>query len=270
MSYTDLIPSNLFAEVQRRLSNLAKQEDVRILLAVESGSRAWGFPSVDSDLDCRFMYARPQHRYLEILPHRDVIELPLDGLFDINGWDIGKALRLLLKSNAVVSEWLESPIVYCSEPDVVSGLRELADAVLTPDRLRFHYLGLAERQWSTSIAERTAVVRKKYLYALRPALALRHLRMHATRPPMAMEALLDATSIPVRARELIDAFITEKRAGRELGRSAPVPEFDTLITGEIAAARALAEQGPRPINQREIDAANRLFQKIVGKTLESQ
>ncbi len=86
-----------------------------MLLAIESGSRAWGFPSPDSDYDCRFIYVRRRDDYLTLYPPRDVIEFPLEGELDINGWDLGKALRLLLKGNAVVIEWLTSPYAYAGD-----------------------------------------------------------------------------------------------------------------------------------------------------------
>ena len=114
--------------------------------------------------------------YLALLPRRDVIERPIDGVFNFNGWDVGKALRLMLKGNAVLFEWLESPIYYHSEPPVVAALRSLADRVLDADNLRSHYPRVAEGQWLRWIAGRETVPRKKYLYALRPALVLWHLR----------------------------------------------------------------------------------------------
>lgn len=80
---------------------------MRFLIAVESGSRAWGFPSPDSDYDIRFIHIHPRDWYLSLQPGRDVIERPIIDNIDLNGWDLRKALGLLLKSNAVVSEWLE-------------------------------------------------------------------------------------------------------------------------------------------------------------------
>src|SRR5476651_1701297 len=101
--------------VDARLGSVAERESAVVLLAVESGSRAWGFPSPDSDYDCRFIYARARDDYLRLYPPRDVIEFPLDRVLDVNGWDLAKALRLLLKGNAVVIEWLTSPFVYAGD-----------------------------------------------------------------------------------------------------------------------------------------------------------
>ena len=82
------------------------------MLAVESGSRAWGFASTDSDYDVRFIYIRPRDFYLKLESTRDVIEIPIEGAFDINGWDLNKTLRLAYKSNPTLFEWSSSPVVY--------------------------------------------------------------------------------------------------------------------------------------------------------------
>jgi predicted nucleotidyltransferase len=98
--------------IKKKLEEIEKAENVKIILAVESGSRAWGFESKDSDYDVRFIYIRKTEDYLKLEGNRDVIEWQLDDLLDINGWDIQKALRLLYKSNPVLFEWCHSPIVY--------------------------------------------------------------------------------------------------------------------------------------------------------------
>ena len=100
------------ALIQEKLHEIEKRENCRILLAVESGSRAWGFASPDSDYDVRFIYVRDKESYLKLNRPRDVIELPINDVLDINGWDVEKALKLLHKSNPTVFEWCSSPIVY--------------------------------------------------------------------------------------------------------------------------------------------------------------
>src|SRR5262245_38910826 len=95
-------------EVHRRLARIETENDARILFAVESGSRAWGFHSPDSDYDVRFLYVRSQDAYLGLYPPRDVIETPIEGLYDVNGWDLGKAMRLMIRGNSVIQEWLAS------------------------------------------------------------------------------------------------------------------------------------------------------------------
>lgn len=106
------LSNSTVAEVDQALDTIEREQAVTIPLAVESGSRAWGFPSPDSDYDCRFIYVRRFDSYLTPWPMRDVIEVPLERELDLNGWDLGKALKLMLKGNAVILEWLQSPVIY--------------------------------------------------------------------------------------------------------------------------------------------------------------
>lgn len=248
------------AEVHRRLSAIETDNDVRILLAVESGSRAWGFESPDSDYDVRFIYVRPREWYLRLERSRDVIETPIDLPWDINGWDITKSLGLMLKSNAVVLEWLTSPIVYAEDTAATSLLRAFADEVLQPSALKHHYRRLAVRHWSEFIDGRTEVVRKKYLYALRPALMLMYLRLHSGVPPMSLPALVAGLPLDDEVRDAIDAFIVAKRRANERGPGERVPLFDQIITHEIEAAEFVDTQAPAPALT---DKANRLFLQIL-------
>ena len=85
-------------EILQRLSDIEAKYDVKILLAVESGSRAWGFESKDSDYDVRFIYVHRKDWYLSLIEGRDVIEeLDPDGVLDLAGWDLKKALLLMGK-----------------------------------------------------------------------------------------------------------------------------------------------------------------------------
>ena len=127
------------SRAEAALATVEQEDGVRILLAIESGSRAWGFPSRDSDYDVRFIFVRPLSAYLSIVPPRDVIERPIDAELDLGGWDLRKALGLMVRSNAVVLEWLASPVVYQSEPAAVLALNNLARGAAHPPALAYHY-----------------------------------------------------------------------------------------------------------------------------------
>src|SRR5438105_459905 len=129
--------------IQRELDRIETEQNVRILYAVESGSRAWGFDSPDSDYDVRFIYIRPVREYLRVSPPRDVIELPITETLDVNGWDIYKALELYRKSNPPLLEWLNSPIVYREKGELAADLRRLARDYFSPLRMTYHYLSMA-------------------------------------------------------------------------------------------------------------------------------
>jgi uncharacterized protein len=255
------IPEERWFEVQRRLDAIEREEECRILFAVESGSRAWGFPSPDSDYDVRFVYARPAHWYLSVYPGRDVIETPIEDEMDVNGWDLRKALHLVLKSNAVISEWMESPIVYRRDAAALRRLRGFADHMLNPRALTYHYLHLARRQVAAKLS-RERIAFKRYFYALRPALALRFLRLQdGRRPPMHLQALVDGADLPAATIKVIERLVAAKSRTRELGSGPRIPALDRLIAAEIAAAGSVGEAGGRPA--ADLEAADRLFRRLI-------
>lgn len=256
------IPEERWTEVQRRLDAIERNHKCRILFAVESGSRAWGFPSPDSDYDVRFVYAKPADWYLSVFPGRDVIETPIEDDMDVNGWDLRKALHLVLKSNAVISEWMESPILYRRDAAALRHLRVFSDRMLHPRALTYHYLHLARREAAARLA-RDRVVLKRYFYALRPALALRFLRLKGgQRPPMNLQALMEGTNLPAATIKVIAHLVAAKSRTRELGSGPHVPVLDRLIAAEIASAGASVAGAPgRPAT--DLEAADRLFRRLV-------
>ena len=134
------IPPPQWAHILSELRKIEAREDLRILFAIESGSRAWGFASPDSDFDVRFVYARRQDWYLSLAPGRDVIELPLIDDDDINGWDIQKALNLALKPNPVLLEWLSSPIRYIWETEICDQIKAFTQTITHTTSCRHHYM----------------------------------------------------------------------------------------------------------------------------------
>lgn len=156
-----LFDPDIVEQIDERLDMIERSDGVTIALAIESGSRAWGFPSPDSDYDCRFIYVRSSSDYLSLFPKRDVIETPLQGVLDVNGWDLGKALQLLLKGNAVVIEWLTSPVVYRGDAVFRDAFLSVARKHLNRTLVARHYLHLGERQRNAYFADGKAVKLKK-------------------------------------------------------------------------------------------------------------
>lgn len=221
-----------------KLQGIEERENVRILFAVESGSRAWGFPSPDSDYDVRFIYAHPVDWYLTIHPGRDVIELPLEGDWDINGWNIKKALGLLMKPNPVLLEWLASPIRYIWNEEACGVINQLASEVAHVQSCLYHYLNLGSRQWSAYIENEEEVNLKKYLYVVRPAMAIRWIRMQPDAlPPMNFYELKQGVDLPTEVAEPLGELISRKRESREMGKGASVPEINRFILAEFDWAR---------------------------------
>jgi uncharacterized protein len=210
-------------EVDRRLCDIAKQENVTIPLAIESGSRAWGFPSPDSDYDVRFIFFRPLDQYANLWPPRDVIEQPIEGDMDVNGWDLSKALKLMLKGNAVIIEWLQSPITYQSDDVFRSNFLALAQETTNRSGLVRHYYHLGIGQLGTSSDTGSPKPVKKLFYTARPALTLRWLRLHPERtiPPMDFACLLLESDPPHEIKARFEELVEKKAVTKELG-SAPV------------------------------------------------
>ena len=127
---TEGIPPEQRAAIEAKLDEIEREENVQILMAIESGSRAWGFHSPDSDFDVRFIYARPREWHYRLGKKRDVIERPINDELDISGWELGKALPLVMNSNAVVAEWLQSPVVYRRNDQAVQALTDFAAQAL--------------------------------------------------------------------------------------------------------------------------------------------
>lgn len=239
------IPTPVHASILDRLRAVEAADGVRIVYACESGSRAWGFPSADSDFDVRFLYVRPPDWYfsIDVERRRDVIERPIDDALDLGGWDLRKALGLLRKSNPPLLEWLDSPIVYRQDAAVVPDLRALAAACFQPRAAYHHYLNMARR---TARAYLTGerVNHKKYFYALRPLLAVRWIEADLGPVPTAFDALVEAVAPPGPFRAAVAALLAEKRAGSEADAGPPVAPLQAFVEGEIARHEAAAPSLP--------------------------
>jgi len=219
---------NQFDLITSELKTLAAKESVTILWACESGSRAWGFESVDSDYDVRFIYVRRRNDYLRASPMRDVIEIPVSDSLDISGWDLPKALGLLRKSNPPLLEWLQSPIVYSEFPGFRQGFWNLCQDYFCPRACMYHYLSMAERNRRSYLSSGTIRL-KRYFYMLRPILSCQWLTERGSIAPMEFGVLLDELVPNGSVREIIDELLDRKRAGFELGEAPVIPELSRFI-----------------------------------------
>ena len=174
--------------ISNKLKEIEERENIKILHCVESGSRAWGFASPDSDYDVRFIYVRNKDFYLRLDKTRDVIEWQLDDTLDINGWDLKKALQLLYKSNPTIFEWNASPIVY-QTTDEWAQISSILNKYFVKKSGLYHYLSTAKTNYRTYMKGET-VKYKKYFYVLRPLLACKWILDKGTPPPMLFSALM--------------------------------------------------------------------------------
>ena len=206
-------------KIQQKLDEIEKRENVRVIYAVESGSRAWGFASEDSDYDVRFVYVRQREDYLKLEGERDVIEAELNEVYDISGWDVQKLLRLVMKSNPTAFEWASSPIVYRSSDDW-KRIKEVIKAYFQAEKALYHYVSMAKND-IRNYFQGDEVNLKKYFYILRPALCCEYIMKHLSAPPVAFSELC-ASVLPKElesaVKKLIDAKVnaSEKTTGHRI------------------------------------------------------
>lgn len=238
------LPGAMRESVLDELRRIEREYDVTVLYACESGSRAWGFASTDSDFDVRFIYVPRQAWYLRVDEPRDVIERPLSDELDISGWELRKALRLLRNSNPTLLEWLGSPLVYRAEPGAAESMRALAQSFYSAHAARHHYLSMAKKNFRGYL-QGEQVRFKKYLYVLRPLLAVRWIDLGLGMPPTAFAELLEQTLNEPALLAEIDDLLRLKRQASEADYGPRRVLLHHFIDSELARAESLAAL-PRP------------------------
>lgn len=259
---SDPIAPERRAEIAARLAAIEVEHGVRILYACESGSRGWGFASPDSDYDVRFLYVQPLAWYLRVRPQRDVIEQPIDGDLDINGWELRKALALLGKGNATLVEWLDSPIVYRADPHFLGAMRAAALQLHRPERSFHHYVHMARGNYRDFLA-REQVRLKKYLYVLRPLLATLWIEQGRGPAPMRFETLADALIEEPALRAAIARLLAIKRTAGEADYGEPLPLLNAFIDRELSRLESAPPTPSRPFDTGILD---RLLMDTVLRT----
>lgn len=217
--------------ILKKLNAIEKEHEVRILYAVESGSRAWGFASKDSDYDVRFIYIHQVDWYLSLEEKRDVIEYP-GKVLDISGWDIRKALKLFKKSNPPLYEWLRSPIIYRESDDFIQKLRALQPQFYSPISSIYHYLHMAKGNYREYLKGETVRI-KKYFYVLRPILACLWIEKQKTVPPMEFEKLLYAQALDKELLKEIETLLSRKKSSEELAVEKKIEIINTFLEERI-------------------------------------
>lgn len=244
------------------LQNLETTHHIQILYACESGSRAWGFPSSDSDFDVRFLYLNPTEWYLSVNleRQRDVIELPIDDNLDITGWDLRKALKLFHKSNPPLLEWLGSPIVYWEKYTVAHKMRDLASTFYNPLACMYHYLHMAQGNNRDYLKGEWVWV-KKYFYVLRPILAILWLERGLGVVPTEFEVLVNHVVESSALRDRITELIAAKKEGQELDYGPRIPEIGDFVDSELA--RLEGKQFEARIEKHSFAELNKLFRSAL-------
>lgn len=219
-------------QIIEKIKLVESQFDVRVCLAVESGSRAWGFSSENSDYDVRFIYVHKRDWYLSIEQKQEVIELPIQDFVDMSGWELRKALRLYKKSNPHILEWIHSEIVYYQVPAFLDKMLELEDMILLPQSVLYHYLNMAKRNSRDFIRGETVKV-KKYLNVLRPVLACKWIERFNTVPPIELQVLIDKFIDEGRLKHEIQVLLARKISGDKDPFELKLDYIDEYMAKEI-------------------------------------
>ena len=250
---------NIEKEILDKLHEIEEKEHVKVLHAVESGSRAWGFASPDSDYDVRFIYMRSTEDYLRLDECRDVIEWQLDEVLDINGWDLKKTLMQFKKGNATLFEWANSPIVYYTT-DVWRQVYAQAKSFFSVKTASYHYYGTARNTYAQYLQDEL-VKYKKYFYALRPLLAARYIEINQCPPPVLFDDLMKM-DLPTDLRASIEDLLEKKKNTQEKDLTPQIPVIQDFIQNELERQKVLIETIP---DDRSADwtSLNQLFFNLI-------
>lgn len=223
-----------------KLKEIEEKENVKILHAVESGSRAWGFASPDSDYDVRFIYVRNQDAYLSLRGIKDFLDWELNETLDINGWDLKKALQHFHKSNATLFEWANSPVVYRTTDAWKDLYENTARHYFSVRSAMYHYYGTANKNYHAYLMD-DIVKYKKYFYVLRPILACIWIEQRKCPPPVLFDDLVRA--VLKEDMKSVVSELLEKKMGMSESEKAPViSELNLYIERNLEHFKRQAEE----------------------------
>jgi len=182
-------------EILDSLEKFEKENDATIMLAVESGSRGWGFASADSDYDIRFVFKRKIDKYLELKKPEDFYSW-MDGDKDYVGFDIYKAYELLLRSNMNVIDWLLfQETIYMDKMKDKNGLRKIVLKLFDRQKYIAHNYSLCKtnyHKYFVKPAENEPTI-KRYIYCIRALLSAQYCTENDTIAPINFYDLIEKT-----------------------------------------------------------------------------
>ena len=251
-------------KIIQTIKELEQKEDCKILFAAESGSRAWGFASNDSDYDIRVVYVKPEAWYWDISEKKaDTFETMLPNDLDISAWELKKTLQLFSKCNLALNEWLGSPIIYYAEEEFFAKMKRLLPLYFNPIRAGHHYLALSENSWA-SLNENKEITLKKLFYALRGLFCAMWSAKFQAMPPTEFDRLLTKELLPTEILQFIPELKEQKQQGNEK-TVIPLPEslYNFYIEQKEQTLQLLATMKYQHPNN---SALNDLFIKLVKKS----
>lgn len=255
----------MHTRIQTALTQLEATHNIRILYACESGSRAWGFPSPDSDYDVRFIYSHAAEWYLTLDEGADTLKFPVNEELDLAGWELRKALKLLRGSNAALLEWLQSPVVYQEAPGFRAALAPLLGQCWNPRAGLHHYLGLMRRGVEEDLLGEEVRL-KRLFYALRSTLAARWIQQRPTEvPPMAFQPLREL--LPSALHGIVDELLAQKASANEKTTVPRPAELVAFLQEEYQTAQAARATLPISRTNDPTPQLNQMFQMWLPATV---
>ena len=245
--------------ILKEIEEIENTHSVKVLLAIESGSRAWGFASPDSDYDVRFIYAGKKEDYLRLDSVEDHIEWKLDAVLDINGWDIRKVLLQIHRGNPTLFEWIHSPIVYKKE-NIWQDQENILDQYFDPRKAVYHYRGLAKRTYLAYL-QGEKVTYKKYLYALRSLLACMYIEKYQAIPPVLFSELCKSV-LPDELREDVEMLLEKKKEAKEKDQQDPLVSIQNFIQKELVHQEQLVKE-MNEMPEKDWNELNRIFLELI-------
>jgi len=252
---------NIKQAILQKLHETQEAYQVKIPLAIESGSRGWGFAATNADYDCRFLYVHKKEWYLSVLERKEFIEYAVDEVFDIKGYDITRVLKYIMKPQAAIYEWISSNEIYiCNEP-VHTQLQALAAAFFNPIPISHHYLSLAKKMFAEINDAESAKI-KKYFYILRPIANLNFIWQHRKMPYMEYDKTLAEIDLKPEILSAIQDLTARKMAAKEHDL---ITKFEPLVNyfqTEIARFDDCLKDMKHTKN-KNYDAVDEVFRSII-------
>ena len=258
-----MIESKVQDEILKRLKHTEENEGVRIIMAIESGSRAWGFASPNSDYDVRFIFSRKKDWYLavDLEDKRDIIENPIIDEIDLNGWDVRKSLKLFWKSNPAFVEWIQSPITYIDSGIFRAEARNLMPGVYSVEKGIYHYRNMAKTNYRGYLREEMVPL-KKYFYVLRPLFAIRWLEEYGKAAPIEFDKVLGL----ITDNELLNTIhelLEKKKCSEEKMLVPAIPVLNKYIESELTRLENIKpDKSDRKV---EMNHLNELFHRVLNE-----
>jgi uncharacterized protein len=246
------------------IKKIEQQNDVKIIFAVESGSRAWGISSENSDYDVRFIYVHKKDWYLSIDEKKEVIQVPINDHLDINGWELRKALRLINKSNPHLFEWLHSGIMYDQNTSFAEKMKRIEPKAFQAKSALYHYLNMAKRNY-LDFLQGDIIKIKKYFYVLRPVLACNWIEKYGTFPPVEISVLVEDILESGPLKQDVLALIQSKIKGEVADSNQRYQQVNHYLKEEIDRITNTVKTLEEKRREDIIDELNFIFRETLSE-----